>query len=532
MREEKAYEMVISLSPVILNFTMTYPSSLRYISLAALLTLGACSQGFLVETNPNAIATADYYRTENDVLLALNGVYNALRNNNGIAEGSTLFSEERSDNTGRNDNQSNAGEPFQFNDFSILPSNSYLQTHWNALYQIITRTNDVLAGSEKVTYANADTKAQYQAEAKFVRALTYFQLVRKWGDVPLVTKPLTTTDAVSANTFREKKEQVYAQIVADLTDVVNSPLADVRAAADKGRASKVAGNALLGQVYLTMATTLDQANRAANLAQAKTYLTYAYNKRSFGTLKEIPYADVFDVSKKTSNPEAIFSIVYRQGDINYSSSIAANNQAQGETINSLRTTTGVGGNVTPDLVKDYEEGDVRKDYSIKYANAAVVKDYFITKFRDASSAAGTNGYGGNDWLLIRYADVMLMLAEVNLYLGDEATAIGFLDQVRERAKLPLYNVAKTNPAYSAKYPTLKLAILHERRVELAFENQRWFDLLRFFTPDELVAYFHAKSQADYGSAQLSNFGTKDYYYPIPFNEYKLNPSGMYQNPGY
>ncbi|WP_338872602.1 RagB/SusD family nutrient uptake outer membrane protein [Spirosoma sp. SC4-14] len=497
-----------------------------------LLLMVSCSQDFLVETNPNAIATSDYYKTENDVLLAVNGVYNALRSNSGIAEGSALYAEERSDNAGRNDNQSNAGEPFQFNDFSLLPNNSYLQTHWTALYQIITRANSVLAGSENVTFANADTKAQYQAEAKFIRALIYFHLVRKWGDVPLVTKPLNTVDEVNANTFREKKENVYKQIVADLTDVVNSPLPDVRAAADKGRVSKVAGNALLGQVYLTMATTLDQANRATNLNQAKTYLMNAYAKRTFGTLKEIPYADVFDVAKKTTNPEAIFQIVYKQGDINYSSSIAANNQAQGETINSLKTTTGVGGNVKSDLVKDYETGDARKDFSIKYANAAVVKDYFITKYRDASSTAGTSGYGGNDWLLIRYADLILMLAEVNMYLGDDATAISFLDQVRERAGLPLYNVAKNDPTYSAKYPTLKLAILHERRVELAFENQRWFDLLRFFTADELVAYFKSKSQADYGAAQLSNFGTKDYYYPIPFNEYKLNPTGMYQNPGY
>jgi starch-binding outer membrane protein, SusD/RagB family len=512
---------------------MKYITSIsRIVPVLGLLLLGSCSQDFLVENNPNAIPTADYYKSENDVLLGLNGVYQALRDNNGIAENSGLFSEERSDNTGRNDNQSNAGEPFQFNAFAILPSNSYLQTHWNALYQIITRANYVLAGSETVTYAKPETKTQYQAEAKFIRALIYFNLVRKWGDVPLVTKPLTTPEEVMANTFREKKEKVYEQIVTDLNDVINSPLPDVQSAANKGRVSKVAANALLGQVYLTMATTLDQANRNANLNQAKTYLTNAYNKRTFGLLKEIPYADVFDVAKKTTNPEAIFQIVYKQGDINYSSSIAANNQAQGETINSLKTTTGVGGNVTPDLVKDYEDGDVRKDFSIKFANAAVVKDYFITKFRDASSAAGTSGYGGNDWLLIRYADVILMLAEVNMYLGDEATAISFLDQVRDRAKLPLYDVAKTNPTYSAKYPTLKLAILHERRVELAFENQRWFDLLRFFTPDELVTYFRSKNQADFGIAQLTNFGTKDYYYPIPFNEAKLNPSGMYQNPGY
>ncbi len=504
----------------------------RSFSLLALLMLGACSQDFLVQTNPNAVAVADYYKTENDVLLAVNGIYQVLRDNNGIAESSALFNEERSDNAGRNDAQSNAGEPFQFNDFSLLAGNTYLKTHWTSLYNIVTRTNQVIDGMQPVPFAKADTKAGYQAEAKFIRALTYFHLVRKFGDVPLVTTPLTTIDDVKNSTFREKKEKVYAQIVADLTEVVGSPLPDFQTGANRGRVSKVAGNALLGQVYLTMALTLDAANRTANLTQAKTYLTAAYAKRSFNLLKEVAYADVFDVTKKVNNPEAIFFIVYQQGNITYSSRIASGNQAQGETINSLQTSSGVGGNVKADLVNDYETGDIRKDYSIKFAAAANVKDYFITKFRDASAGAGTSGYGGNDWLLIRYADVILNLAEVNAYLGDEATAIGFLDQVRDRAKLPLYAVAKTNATYAAKYPTLKLAILHERRVELAFEGQRWFDLLRTFTPTELVTYFQAKPQADYGLGKVSNFGTKDYYYPIPLDEFKLNPTGMYQNPGY
>ncbi|MBO0934424.1 RagB/SusD family nutrient uptake outer membrane protein [Fibrella aquatilis] len=504
---------------------------LSFLLLSTLFILSGCSQDFLIETDPNAVSVNDYYQSENDVLLAVNGVYQSLRNNNALAENSGLFSEERSDNTGRNDNQSNAGEPFQFNDFSVLPSNTYLKAHWLALYQIVTRANQVLAGIEAVTFAKPETKTQYQAEVKFIRALACFHLVRKWGDVPLVTKPLLSNE-VSASTFREKKEAVYAQIVADLTDVVASPLPDIQPLAQKGRVSKVAGNALLGQVYLTMATTLDAANRTTNLNQAKTYLTAAYTKRTFGLLKEIPYADVFDVTKKSTNAEIIFQIVYRQGDPVYSSSIAVNNQAQGETINSLKVTTGAGGNVKPDLVKDYEDGDLRKDFSIKYANAANVKDYFITKFRDASAGATTNGYGGNDWILIRYADVMLMLAETNLYLGDEPSAIALLDQVRDRAKLPLYAVAKTNATYAAKYPTLKLAILHERRVELAFENHRWFDLLRFFTPADLVAYFQAKPQADYGTAKVTNFGTKDYYFPIPADEVKLNPTKMYQNPGY
>lgn len=507
----------------------------RYIiagCLAAVSILSSCGKEFLEQSNPNAIPTAVYYQSEGDIALAVNGVYQSLRSGDNIGENSGLYTDERSDDAGRNDNQSNAGEPFQFNDFSILPANTYLKTHWLSLYQTITRCNQVLSNIDNISFGNPDTKSQYAAETKFIRALIYFHLVRKWGDVPLVTKQLTTLEEVKANTFREKKEKVYEQIVTDLKDVVNSALPNQQNGANKGRVSKAAGNALLGQVYLTMATGLNAGNRTENLNNAKTYLTNAWNMRTFGTLKEIPYTDVFDVNKKTTCPELILQIVNKQGDINYSSSIAYNNQAKGETINSRKPNSGVGGNVKLDLIEEYEDGDLRKDFSVKFANDATVKDWFITKFRDTSSAAGTNGYGGNDWILIRYADVALMLAEVNMYLGDNTTAIQYLDMVRERADMPLYNTVKNDPVYSSKFPTLKLAILHERRVELAFEHHRWFDLLRFFTINELVAYMHAKNQADYGKAKLSNFGLKDEYFPIPFDEYQLDPTRMYQNPYY
>lgn len=494
--------------------------------------LASCSDDFVLQTDPNSVAASDYFRTDNDVLQAVNGVYQSLRGGNNIGENSGLFTDERSDDAGRNDNQSNAGEPFQFNDFAILPSNTNLKSHWLSLYQTIARCNQVTSNIDKVTFTTPANKDIYNAEVKFIRALIYFHLVRKWGDVPLVTKQLNSTDDVIANTFREKKEKVYEQIVADLKEAVASGLPNHQPVSEKGRVSKAAANALLGQVYLTMATTLDQANRATNLANAKTYLTAAYNMKTFATLKDIPYTDVFDVSKKSTNSEIIFQIVNKQGDITYSSSIAANNQAKGETTNSLKPSNGVGGNVKQDLVKEYEINDLRKDFSIKYANDATVKDWYITKFRDVSALAGATGYGGNDWPLIRYADVILMLAEVNMYLGDETTAIQFLNQVRERAKLSTYEVMKNNAEYAAKYPTLKLAILHERRVELAFEHHRWFDLLRFFTPTELVTYIQSKSQTDYGTAKISNFGLKDYLFPIPFDEYKLNPTKMYQNSGY
>src|SRR5690606_5185117 len=103
--------------------------------------------------------------------------------------------------------------------------------------------------------------------------------------------------------------------------------------------------------------------------------------------------------------------------------------------------------------------------------------------------------------------VMLLLAEAKMNLGKDVEAIALLDQVRERAGLPAYAVSRNNTSYNSKYPTLKEAILHERRVELAFENHRWFDLIRNYDAQELVKYFQAKNQADYGNALLSNMST-------------------------
>ena len=500
-------------------------------ALGATVCLSACKKEFLQQNNPNAVTVENYFKTENDVSLAVNGAYQALRSSNTIGENSGLFTDERSDDTGRNDNQSNAGEPFQFNDFSVLPSNSFLKTHWLALYNSIARSNVILSNIDKVSFSNPATKASYIAEAKFLRAIMYFELVRKWGPVPLVTKQLVTTEEVTAATFRAPEAEVYNQIVADLKDGLSSTLPNFQPTAGIGRASKAAINAYLGKVYLTMAATLTN-NQAENLANANTCLLAAYNMKTFGNLSEIPYVDVFDVNKKTTCKELIFQIANKQGDVNYSSSIAANNQAKGETINSMKVSTGIGGNVTLDLINEYEASDLRKDFSVKYANDPIVKDWFITKFRDASSLATANGYGGNDWILMRYADVILMLAEVNMLQGNDAAAIQYLDMVRTRAGMPNYALSKTNAAYATAFPTLKLAILHERRVEFAFEHQRWFDLIRNFTATELAAYLKAKPQSSFGIAKLANVTTKDRFFPIPFDEVKLDPVKMYQNPGY
>ena len=500
----------------------------------------SCQKSFLDQTDPNRATVSQFYQNENDVLLALEGCYQSIRDNNGIAEESDLYTDQRSDDTGTNDNQSNGGEPFQFGNYSILPTNSYLEKHWVALYQTIARCNNVLSNIDGVTFTDS-MKTQFKGEAKFLRALIYFHLVRKWGDVPMSTVALTTPAQIKAAAKRVKAAQVYQQIIADLTDAVNSGLPLIQPAANRGRVSLQAVNYLLGQVYLTRYATLDGGNSGAgvksDLDSADYYLTACYNERKFTNLSSIPYKDVFDVNKKASCPELIWQIVYIQGDPNttvptYHSNIAADAQAKGEQITTLKVSSSVGYNVTHDLVFEYEPTDIRGSFSIRYDSNVTIRDWYVTKYRDTSSTAGKNGYGGNDWPLMRYADVILMLAEVRMYQGNTADAINYINMVRARANMPDYATSLTNPAYAAICPTLKLAILHERRVELAFEHHRWFDLLRFFNINDLVNYMHAKPRSNFNLENVANFSTKDEYFPIPYNETILDPVNMYQNPGY
>lgn len=507
----------------------------KNILIAALLVtfaaVSGCSKSFVEQTNPNAVPVDNGYQTETDVTTGVYGVYQALRSSNCIGEGAQLWTDDRADDINTTDNQSNNGEPFQFSAFALVPSNSYLLSHWQALYIPIARANLILSVIPKITFASETTRTQYIAELKFIRAYMYYQLVREFGDVPLVTDRLTSAEQAAALTFREKKETVYAQIIADLKDVLASGLPATQSAANKGKVSLQAANATLGQVYLTMATTLGGSTATDNLNNAKTYLLACYNQRTFGVLSEIPFTDVFNVDKKSTCPEIIWQIVYKQGDPNYSSSLARGNQAKGDgTFISLFPSQGSGGLFTRDLLNEFEAGDIRNTFSTRFV--ASNNGYYISKFRDNSATAGTLGYGGNDWILIRYADVILNLAEVSLYLNDNAGAITYLNMVRTRAARPAYATMLIDASYTAKYPSLKLAILHERRVELAFEHHRWHDLTRFFKPDELVSYIKSKNQADFDNSPLTNITTKDYYYPIPLTEVKLDPARMPQNPGY
>lgn len=360
-----------------------------------------------------------------------------------------------------------------------------------------------------MSYSNGDARNTYEAEIRFLRALTYFHLVTEWGDVPLILTELKTKDEVQANNYRRPKSEVYKAVFADLDYVLGSPLADMQPASECGRASKAAAWTLYGKAKLQYACDEDFASeKSASLTSAIEKLTAAWNLRSFGELSDIPYNAIWDLSTQKSCAENIFQINYIQ-----------NNADLGSTWNYLfgPSKTGITSNkvglmqnmTTKSVYDAFAKEDVRKNY-LRETTVAGVTYYHTMKYADLE--CGANGYGGNNWIVMRYADVALMLAEAYYWQGTEPTAKSFLNMVRKRAGLGDWSGTD-----------LRQGIYDERRNEFIQEGLRWQDLLRMYSKQEMIEHFNAINP---------NFGLKDLLLPIPYNERILNTEGLYQNPGY
>ena len=291
--------------------------------------------------------------------------------------------------------------------------------------------------------------------------------------------------------------------------MLGSPLADMQPASECGRASKAAAWTLYGKAKLQYACDEDFASeKSASLTSAIEKLTTAWNLRSFGELSDIPYNAIWDLSTQKSCTENIFQINYIQ-----------NNADLGSTWNYLfgPSKTGITSNkvglmqnmTTKSVYDAFAKEDVRKNY-LRETTVAGVTYYHTMKYADLE--CGANGYGGNNWIVMRYADVALMLAEAYYWQGTEPTAKSFLNMVRKRAGLGDWSGTD-----------LRQGIYDERRNEFIQEGLRWQDLLRMYSKQEMIEHFNAINP---------NFGLKDLLLPIPYNERILNTEGLYQNPGY
>ncbi|GAA4457033.1 RagB/SusD family nutrient uptake outer membrane protein [Nibrella saemangeumensis] len=464
----------------------------------------ACRESFL-DLQPLSNANVkSFYNSEADMIAAINGAYAGLQAT-GVYREIFWVAEVRSDNTEQDAGGTGLSLPLeQIDRFDLDATNSVVANTWRDHYVVIARSNAILDRIDRVTMRE-ERKKQVGGEARFLRALMYFNLVRLFGDVPLATKEFTNTeDAYGLG--RTPAEQVYTQIINDLKEAETALPVRHTANNDIGRVTSGAAKTLLGKVYLTRKQYTEAAVKLKEVIDSRTY-------------ELLPaYRDVFAVSNG-NHKESVFEVQFKAGGIGQGLNWANNFAPRGIPTSIIATGGGLGFNKpTADIERAFETGDLRKEISMATgytgSNGSFVAAPYVRKWIP-STPITVAGDTDNNFMVLRYADVLLMYAEVLNETGKSAEALTYLNQIRQRAGL----AALTELAQ----PALRLAIEKERRVELAFENHRWFDLLRTGRAVEVMRAAFPQFEGRVGKQLL---------YPIPQTQIDINPTVIKQNPGY
>lgn len=499
--------------------------AIQLLSLLMLLTvLNSCKKW--TDYNPHEdfrITELDYLKSESDYRTMAVSVYTPMQ----WLSHQTVIGDVASDNSvSGGENASDWLAIQQFDDYNLTPVNDVLTDFWKAAYEGVNRANymhqykDKNLAGETVSFAGKD--ALY-GEVYFLRAYYYFQLVRMFGDVPLfVDRRLSLSD--SRTLQRSPKAEVYKQIETDLTTAIGTlPAVQVQ----KGRITKYAAQALLGKVYLYQ----NKFDAAAAM------LDNVISSNAFSLVSN--FSSMF-LAAGENGPESVFEIQYSNNSPYYN--WGGTTRGQGNMAVQMCGIRGIAGTAampyasgwsfnlpTANLANAYAAGDQRKAGTIldieayKTANPSFNITYQVAPYRNTgfynqkyqprkgeSSGQIELNYL-NNFRCIRYADVLLMAAEAwnRATTPNDVKAQGYLNQVRQRAFGDnLHNITATGTA-------LKTAIWDERRLELAMEGDRFFDLVRTGQAATKIAGFTA------GKSEL---------FPIPQSEVQI--SGLTQNPGY
>lgn len=473
------------------------------VALVMLLTT-ACQKDF-IEILPIDTVTLDVlFKTDKDYQDAVVGIYSVFQDQYanmyqfGDIRGDDVWDELVKGTAGAVDN------------FTLANDDPLLIATWRNYYRVITRANTVLERISTTDAAVITNKNRHIGETEFLRALAYFDLVRIFGDVPMVTKTLSIED--SYKTPREKVDKIYDEvIIKDLLDA-EAKLPVSYAGSDRGRPTKGAVRALLGKVYLTR----KDFTKAEAKLQEVTTMSYALLPN---------WADLWDYTKTEHHSEYIYDIEYEQG-LGGEGSIFTNRFTP--KVTSMIAFYGIAGSVddqnTPHqvLFDLFETKDKRRDLTATKAYTDATGKVIPLLVSSNNMSAYTRKYivkisAANDspanWKVIRYADVLLMFAEALNENGKTAQALPFLNQIRTRAGI---DVLATGISQAA----LRDQIVLERRRELALEGHRWFDLVR--TGQALPV--------------MQKYGMKAHHglFPVPLAQVQLinNRAIFPQNPGY
>lgn len=449
---------------------------------------------------PNTSNTTEsFFSSDEEVKQGINGIYDAVQ---GVNENTNtndmevnrgvqyeyLLTEHRTDNTR---SATLEGSRADFHRYLVDPNNVQSEDYYASMYEVIFRANNML---NYVDVADEANREKYTAEAKFLRAYAYFNLVRLYGAVPLVTAPVVAEDKEALFT-RVAVETVYFRIVEDLqeaaTNLDNS---------SRNRASKAAAQGLLAKVYLSQPSP--------NYAGAQEMCKAIIDGGGYSLMPKF-----YDVFYSELNAEIIFAIQYLSGNAEESQGFSA------EFTSAVRAGRQDGLNIlNQNLIDDFvAHGGNRSSVSYTTIGTSNEVAKFLPDGYGVADEYGPNSRNaGNDWVVLRYADVLLMHVEAIMAGGgstSNAEALASFNKVRGRAGLDaVTNISKGD-------------LLTERRVELAFENQRWFDLIRFGVVDQVLsAHAVEMGYADYSARSL--------LLPIPAREINLSGGLLKQNPGY
>ncbi|PSR53231.1 RagB/SusD family nutrient uptake outer membrane protein [Adhaeribacter arboris] len=483
-----------------------YKTKCKVLISFSILALGgfySCKEEFLDVDPQGKPEESEFFVNQEQAVMGVNSIYAHLRSWPVAAFAHLALTTIASDDAEKGSTPGDASFMNDFDNFTFTSTQFTLNDYWSGQYAGINLTNQVLTRVPAITM-DESLKARLLAEAKFLRAFYYFNLVRAFGGVPLVTKIPETTEEL--NPTRASAEEVYALIISDLTDA-SAVLPVSYDAANVGRATKGAALGMLAKVKMY------QKSWTEVLSLTEQVMALPYSLTS-------DYYQIFRFAGE-NNAESIFEV---QAEVISGNCDASN--SQWAEVQGARPTFGWGFSIpTTDLENAFEPGDVRKEATILYRGEVTPEGDKILETADnprynqkayvPGSVAKECGYGhGQNIRILRLAEVLLMHAEAANELGQTDKALSSLNRVRERAGL--------DPVTTTDQAQLRNTIWHERRVELALENgDRFFDLVRQGRAAEVLR------------AQGKSFTPgKNEVYAIPQNQIELSGGKLTQNPGY
>jgi hypothetical protein len=495
----------------------------------SLLLATGCEKDLLDKTNPNAPSTSQFWKTQDDAVKGVNACYSGLQQF-ACYYRSWHFMAHRSD-------ESFSQSPFvalaEFTRF-ITPDNNFFISSfaWNDYYRTIFRTNQVITHMPSIEM-EAKLRSRLVAEAKFVRALSYYDLVYFFGNVPLIVEEPVVTTRVKQATPAETEAQIIADLQAAIPDLELS-----YSDADKGRATKGAAQALLAKMYM----------HQHKWAEASALFTEIMGSGQYALVSN--YLDNFTDTNE-NNQESVFEVQFTgavlevgQGQDNASASEShdrpnffgppgptfADVQPRRWLLDEYKDSTV---SFAPGSTKKHMI-DPRRDISIIHAGnpdkfyGKTFKEWgwnssqqYWRKYLNDRTRENENFTSGINHRVIRYADILLMQAEALTELGRMEDALPLVNQVRARVDL-----APKTGSYSQE--DMRQLIRSERAKEFAGEGTRWFDILRWGQMDTQAGIDELKSRdPDFGNFRLG----VSKLLPIPQRDIDIDPN-VHQNPGY